>query len=232
LLRFEVHELHLESMGRYFLPLPKLSTAQLEFLAQHLRQRGFSVSPGTRLHARRGSNRISIDRVGLAWSSEALLDAIAPAVPGLLGLPRGPVPTNPYLEAKKVRGGFAVRLFMRMESSSIWARLRGSGKCGLTPDEGLVIQEVLRVAEGEVECVTDYPTEGCSPFQVGRRAYYDSRVPIDQFVANLRTVSSVSPKNCYLPRRSTLMVHTASKISDSLPAELGEWCFLFAPKNL
>jgi hypothetical protein len=231
LLRFEVHEVYLETMGRYLLPLPKLSGAQLEFLARHLGKHGFSVGAGPRISARRGQSRISIDRVGLAWSSEELLDAVAPAVPGLLKLSREATPTNPYFEAKKTKDGFAVRLVTRMESSSLWVGLRGSGQCGLTPDEGLVIRELLRDTEGEVECVADYPTEGCSPLRVGRHPYYESRVPIGEFVANLRTVSSPPRKNCYLPKQSTLHLRTESRSLGGLPEDLGEWCFLM-PKRL
>jgi hypothetical protein len=232
LLRFEVRELYLEGMGRYFLPLPKLSAAQLEFLAGHLRERGFSVIAGTRIHARKGPSRISIDGVGLAWSSEGLLDAIAPAVPELLRFAKEPASTNPYLDAKEVRGGFAVRLVTRMESSSLWASLRGSGQCGLTPDEGLVVRELLRDVDGELECVTDYPTEGCSAFHIGRRVYFRSTVSTAEFAANLRTLPSVSQKSCYLPKQSVLMIRTGSQALGRSSKGLGEWCFLDLSENL
>ena len=47
MLRFALHQLHVPSLGRYFLPLPKLTDAQLELLSAHLEARGFSVRSGS-----------------------------------------------------------------------------------------------------------------------------------------------------------------------------------------
>ena len=87
MLRFRPEQVHVPSLDRYFLPLPKLTDAQLAVLVAHLDDRGFEVKvngPGRRV-ASRGGQRVSIDgRLGLAASRLDLLDALAPAVPAIL----------------------------------------------------------------------------------------------------------------------------------------------------
>ena len=46
MLRFRLHPVHVPSLGRHFLPLPKLADAHLAILSSHLEARGFSVRLG------------------------------------------------------------------------------------------------------------------------------------------------------------------------------------------
>jgi hypothetical protein len=48
MLRFRLHQVHVPSLGRYFLPLPKLADSQLVGLSSHLEARGFSVRRGSK----------------------------------------------------------------------------------------------------------------------------------------------------------------------------------------
>jgi len=234
LLKYEVHEMHVEGMDRYYLPLPKLTLGQLQAFEERLASSGFSVRrEGDLLKAEDTSYRITISRSGLASSGCEMLDAISPAIPGLSRFPREPVAANPYFTAKKMQGGFEVQFFPRMEGLRIWTALRKEGKCGLTPDEKAAISQVLLGTDQPIECGTDYPTEGCSLLQTGRKQYYHSSVPSSEFASRLRTVSNSYTKNCYLPRSSVVKVKTKSLPTFHLGEALGEWCYLeFAPKSL
>jgi hypothetical protein len=234
LLKFELRQVRLEHLDRYYLPLPKMTSAQMRLLDGRLASEGFSTrTDGERLTGNGASGRITVAPYGLAWSSGELLDVLAPAVPDLLHFPREPATSNPYFAAKKVRGGFEIQFFPRMEGLRIWNELRREGECGLTPDEGEVVSRVLAGVDHPLECVTDYPTDGCSMLQVGRRQYYRSLVSAGEFVARLRTVSNAFSRNCYLPRSSVMRV--ASRTPPAFPEseELGEWCFVgLGPKSL
>ena len=234
MLKYEVHQVHLEGMNRYYLPLPKLTSQQLRAFEERLGSRGFSVKrEGELLKAQDSSCRMLIARSGLAWSGCEMLDALSPAAPGLSHFPREPVAANPYFMAKKMRGGFEVQFFPRMEGLRIWTALRREGKCGLTPDEKAAISKVLLGVDQPLDCVTDYPTEGCSLLQTGRKQYYFSSVSSGEFVSRLRTVSSTYSRNCYLPRSSVIKVKAKSLPTFDIGEELGEWCYLeIAPKSL
>jgi hypothetical protein len=231
---FVLRQLRLESPDRYYLPLPKLTLEQMELLAERLAAVGYSVSAqGERLTAVDGSSRIAILRAGLAWSSKDMLDALAPSVPSILASPREAATRNPYFAPKRIRGGFEIQFFPRMEGLRLWTALRRSGDCGLTPDEKAVVQKVLEGATQNIECVTDYPTDGCSVLQAGRRQYYRSLVPASEFLFRLRTTEDSLSTNCYLPRSSVLRVKTRSLPPLPKPEELDQWCFVeFSPKSL
>lgn len=234
MLKYEVHEMHVEGMDRYYLPLPKLTLRQLQAFEERLASSGFSVRrEGDFLKAEDTSCRLTISRSGLAWSGCEMLDAVSPAIPGLLRFPREPVAANPYFTAKKMQGGFEVQFFPRMEGLRIWSALRSTGESGLTPDEKAVVSQVLAGADQPIECVTDYPTQGCSVLRMGRTQYYHSSVPASEFVSRLRSLSTSYPKNCYLPRSSVIRVTSKFLPPVSIGKELGEWCYLdIAPKSL
>ncbi|MGD0637493.1 MAG: hypothetical protein ABSA72_05595 [Nitrososphaerales archaeon] len=234
MLKYEVHQVHLEETGRYYLPLPKLTSLQLVALEERLAGKGFSVErERDLLRAEGGSCRLTVSRSGLAWSEDEVLDALSPAIPLLLRHSREPVKTNPYFASKKMRGGFEVQFFPRMEGLRIWSALRSSGASGLTPDERDVVSQLLAGADQPIECVTDYPAEGCSVLRMGRTQYYRASVPASEFVSRLRTLSTSFPKNCYLPRSSVIRVTSKSLPQVSIGRELGEWCYLeIAPKSL
>ena len=232
MLRFELHQLYLANLGRYYLPLPKMTSGQLQILADRLAGSGYSVkieTEGEKLRAENGSSAITVARSGLAWSGGEMLDALAPAIPSLLFSPREPTATNPYFAAKELPGGLEVQFFTRMEGLRLWTELRRAAGCGLTPDEKSAVSSVLLDADQEVECVTDYPTDGCSLFQVGKNQYYRSRVPVHEFLDRLRTTLTSFSKNCYLPRTSILKVRSLA--APSVDDDLREWCYLTLPPS-
>ena len=232
-LNYEVRQLHLEDKGMYYLPLPKLTAEQFQFIGSDLRRRGFSVAVGEKLRAQIDGNRLSITREGLAWSRVDLMDAVVPSVARALDFPKTLSKETPYFAAKKGRRGYEVQFFPRLEGLGRWSSLRRQGECGLTPDEALVLGSLLRDSSDQIECITDYPTEGCSPMQAGRHQYYSSRVPAMEFVSNLRTISKRSPRNSYLPRNSILRTKRPAALDPSLSEALGQWCYLkLAPQNL
>jgi hypothetical protein len=233
-LRFTLHQIHLESPDGFYLPLPKLTREQMRTLEDRLLSNGYAVkTDGERLRAESGSGNLTIVRSGLARSAGEMLDALAPALPELLLCPREPTSVNPYFVAKNLHGWFEVQLFPRMEGLRLWTALRRAGECGLTPDEKAVVSQVLHDVDQPLECVTDYPTEGCSVLQVNKKQYFRSLVPADEFVSRLRTISSTFSRNCYLPRSSIIRVKATSLPSRSVGDELGEWCYLrFTSKSL
>lgn len=234
MLRFTLHQIHLEGPEGFYLPLPKLTGEQMRTLEVRLLSNGYSVKTDAgKLRAEGGSGKITIVRSGLARSAGEMLDALAPAIPELLLLPREPTSVNPYFVVKKFHRGFEVQFFPRMEGLRLWTALRQAGECGLTPDEKTVVSQVLHDVDQPLECVTDYPTEGCSVLQLEKEQYFRSLVPAEEFVSRLRTISSSSAKNCFLPRSSIIRVNTETLPSNLMGDELGEWCYLRSiPKSL
>jgi len=240
LLRYSLRQIYLQSLGRYYLPLPKLSVAQMSFLSGNLEERGFRVQRDQRvLRAKAPSITLAIDPEGLARSSGDLMDAIAPAIPELLAF----TPENRespqdgravYMRAKKVRGrSFELQLFTRMESLRTWTEMRREGVCALAPDEKEQIVSFLASSQGSVECITDYVCETSSPLQFGRRQYYRSTVPVEEFRTSLRTLTESSSRNSYLPRESVLRVEMKGRPElPGLTDSLGEWCYIrWTPKT-
>jgi hypothetical protein len=233
-LRFALHQLHIQSLGRYYLPLPKLTEAQLKQLSAHLEARGFSVRPGSgsgRRVAVRGHERIAIDgTLGLAGSGADLLDALAPAVPGILASPRGDTGgAARYYSLKRTGAAAVLQFFPRLESLRVWTYLRREGTCGLTPDEAAVLRHLLGKASGssQIRCVTATPKMGSRPLQVGRRVYYESDLPVREFLASLRTIDSGERGSAsYLPRGSVLEVPGVRVDTSPAVEEVGEWCYL------
>ena len=238
MLRFQLQQLYVPSLGRYFLPLPKLSDAQLTLLCAHLERRGFGVKPRRRPKGRvaeKGGQHIAIDgALGLATSSSDLLDALAPALPTLLALGsrevgRAGADAAPlYFSLKRSGASFELQLFPRLESLRTWSCLRRDGLCGLTPDEAAVLKHLLGRASGSshVECVTARPRQGSRALQEGRRLYYRSELPVAEFLDSLRTIDSDGADSAsYLPRDSVLSL-PGVRVGTRMPrAELGEWCF-------
>jgi hypothetical protein len=121
-----------------------------------------------------------------------------------------------------------------MEGLRTWTELRKDGLCGLTPDEKSVIASLLGAAEGNVECMTDFISDSSIPMRLGRRPFYRSSIPVDEFISTLMTVSQKSRRNSFLPRGSILRVTMKEKPdAQTVLGELGEWCYLEYPsKNL
>jgi hypothetical protein len=238
LLRFKLHQLHVPSLGRYFLPLPKLTDPQLRFLSSHLEGRGFSVRPGSgprRRVARKGAQRIAIDgALGLAASGDDVLDALAPAIPPLLAFGRQePGGRNAhqaasYFSLKRSGASAELQLFPRLESFRTWSGLRRDGLCGLTPDEAAVLKHILGEVPGSSQlwCVTAKPRPGSGAIQEGRRLYYRSTMPVAEFLDSLRTIDSEGAESAsYLPRDSIISLPPVRIDTRIMPTEIGEWCF-------
>lgn len=214
----------------YYLPIPKLSSAQFDFIAEDLGARGYSVTIGERIIARLRENKFVISPAGLAWSGSELLDAVVPSVAHVLGFSKQPSSVNPYFAAKRNGGSVEIQFFPRLEGLGRWSSLRRQDESGLTPDEALVLGRLLGQTKAELECVTDYPVEGCRPMQVGRHLYYHSRISSTEFLSNLRTITKKGGRSCYLPRTSVLKLKSIPATdSTTLSEELGEWCFLEIP---
>lgn len=240
MLRFRLRQLHLETTGRYLLPLPKLGAARLAGLSSHLEEKGFEVrAGGRRLVALKAGRRISVDgRLGLATSQEDMLDAIAPAVPAMLASARESRQeedvSSLYFSLKRSRGSTELQFFPRMESSRTWTCLRKEGLCGLTPDEEVALRRGLGSAPPSwlVDCVTDNPREGSTPLQVGRRLYYRSSLPVTEFLSSLKTIDSdgKAPVS-YVPRNSVFRMPEVRSRPRVLSPELGEWCLVTAEQK-
>jgi hypothetical protein len=240
MLPFRLHQLHVPSLGRYFLPLPKLTGPQLTILVAHLEARGFNVRIGggpSKRVALRGTQRISIDgELGLASSASDMLDAAAPAIPEILAAARAGSGSKTrqdmadrYLSLKRSGTSTELQLFPRLESLRTWTCLRRDGLCGLAPDEAAMLRHVLGRASSasRVECVTATPRRGSRRLQVGRNLYFESAVPVSEFLSSLRTIDSGQADSAsYLPRDSVLALPVV-RLDTSLAAdELGEWCRL------
>ena len=231
-LRYVVQQIRLESMNRYYLPLPKLNHSQLRFLKENLEGRGFTCrAEGHFLRASDGPATLTIDSAGLASSAGELLDALAPTIPALLSFPKeasGGPSTPPYFIVKRVKADLhEIQVFPRMEGLRTWSELRRMGLCGLTPDEKAVVSSLLSDTRGTIECVTDYVSESSSPMMLGKRQFYRSEIPIREFVSNLGTMDRPHSRRCYLPRKSVIRVNATRDLdARSALAGLGEWCFL------
>jgi len=189
-----------------------------------------------KLVALKGAQRISVDgRLGLASSSADLLDAIAPAIPGILNMARkGRNKTAKELAGLyfSVRGSGSSRelqLFPRLEVLMTWTCLRRDGLSGLAPDEEAVLKRLLGRASGDsrVKCITSKPKDGSKRVQFGRHLYYESSVPTPEFLSSLRTIETENSDSAsYLPRDSLLAVPGVQLDIHLTSDELGEWCLL------
>ena len=230
MLRFELFQLYLPSSGRFFLPLPKLTTVQTEFLAEHLEERGFEIRRLGRKKrtATKGTRRIAIDgSAGVAKSNVDLWDPLGPAIPRLLKLPRERPSSSTrslYFELKRSEWSAEIQFFPRLESLGNWTGLREAGLCGLTPDAALVIRRLLEDAgDAEVDCVSAIPRHGSIPSQIGRSHFYRSKLPATEFLSSLRDMVFNPTGDAYLPRASVVKLDQVRPRFDA--DELGQWCY-------
>jgi hypothetical protein len=226
MLRYSLHQIFLEELDKYYLPLPRLSPAQLNFIAKNLRMKGFRVDLGALIRAKSGSHLISINSSGLAFSNKDLIDTLAPVIPSLLSMQKARVTYNPYFVIKRNREHAQIQLFTRIESLRIWRELRRIDESALTPDEHYVISALLKNYTGKINGITDYPCEEYRIVQIGRRVYYDCMMDAREYVSNLRLIEKKGNKNSYLPRSSVLTLENFKLEDTNISEELGEWCYL------
>ena len=230
MLEFRVHQL--EVGGKHYLPLPKLNTRQIKLLGDRLAQTGFSVNYGDLLTARSKAGRVSVSRSGICWSSLDPSDAILPAVPQILSIPKEDVSLEAlrrmYLRTPSYGNAGTVHLLLRLESTPVWEKLRALDGCGLTPDEHFVISFLLEGSIGGCGMLTDFPVTNPRPRIYGRRRYFDSELDPQEAASTLRRVGERGERNSYVRRDGTIILGshlTATRVDwMRLFAELGEWC--------
>ncbi len=229
MLAFKVHQLQLS--GRHFLLLPKLNPAQVDLLTRRLASKGYTVRVSGEITARSKAGNVHISPNGLCWSTSDPADAVLPAIPSLLSVPK-PAITSDELLAKYFRiarrgRSAVVRLSTRVESLSLWDELRASGECGLAPDEHHVITALIGWG-GPCKLLTDFPTPSAAVRVRGRKQYYESTLGSGEARETLRTTGQRAARNSYVPRDGTLGFRLfnpplKSKVIDMLLG-LGEWC--------
>ena len=229
MLRFSLRQVELKALGRFCVPLPKLTAAQGRFLARHMEERGLGVRARNRPASKRGGQRVTLEPAGLAWSDGDLLDAIGPAIPELLSFPKEESRVNPYFAVKRSPTSSHAQLFPRMEAGRTWSALRADGACGLTPDEGSMIRQLLRGVGGETQCVSGRPREGSSRTQVGKAQYFQSTLPVAELASSLRIMELNPAGDAYLPKSATLRFETGMLSAPPMDGGLGEWCYLVSP---
>ncbi len=232
MLRYKVHQLYLDGLKQYHLPLPKLTSEQVLIVANHLKNDGLKLtkSPDGALRASLGERRLTIHPSGLAWSNLDLLDILAPCVPNLLQAGKAKAQSNPFYLAKKGDGAFQVQLFPRMEARRTWRELRRIGGCALTPDEQHIIRMLLEGSGGKVGAITDFPTEDSRRMRVGRKNYFRSFIEVGDFAESLCALGETKSRNSFLPINALLILDDFAPPSRErlreASEELGEWCFL------
>jgi hypothetical protein len=232
LLPFKAH--HLLVGNRHILPLPKLSSPQLQFLVGEIEKRGFVVrQEAGSVTATSQGPAVHLEQAGYCWSSKDPSDLILPLVPELLSFPKERVTamefSQMYFSAFLADGVPSVKARPRLEAASNWAKLRAIGDCGLTPDERLAASSLVGSADLVGPLVTDFPTDESSSMFIGRRMYFQSVVPGPEAGTALREVGEMKRRNCYVPRDGvfrnfgpSLMMECSSEVA----SEAGEWCFL------
>jgi len=228
---FRVHELAI--VGRHYILLPKLNDAQMEAFAKRLTENGFLVSLSNVISAKSAKGVIHIDPRGFCWSLFDPRDEILPVVPNILKVPKERKPLREligsYFMVAKSKAQTVVKVFTRIESSTLWKALRVSGECGLTPDEHVAVSFLFKKAKGECRLLTDYPTYGSILRIYGRRRYYESKLKPPEVGSTLRPVGRKAFRNSYVPRAGTLTFESFDLPSKEelahLFQDLGEWCY-------
>ena len=235
MLPFKAH--HLLIGRRHMLPLPKLNSQQLGFLAAEVEKRGFAVRrKGGSFAATSGGSTVHVEQAGYCWSSKDPSDVLLPLIPGLLAFPRERVPTHVfsqmYFSVFLEDGVPSVKVHPRLEAASNWTRLRAAGGCGLTPDEHLATAALVGAAKLTGPLVTDFPTEEASPMLIGRRLYFRSVMSGPEAADALRGLGERKPRNCYVPRDGIFRdvePSFARKCASEVAQDAAEWCF-FEPE--
>ena len=229
MLSFKVHQLQLG--GRYYLLLPKLNSLQMEILAKRFAVIG-AVQRAAALRVNSKEGRIWVSETGLCWSSFDPSDAVLPAIPALLSCPKEEASMetvrSKYFRASRSKEGTTFHFLPRLESSSRWRELRSTGGCALAPDEHAVVSFLLKRGGGNCKMVTDFLVDGSTPFVLGKKRYFDSRLSPDEAASTLRIVGERGQRNSYIPGDGKIGPSQSSGPDPydwfGLFADLGEWC--------
>ncbi len=230
MLRFKLDQIRLEE--RFYILLPKLNSSQVDILRRRLVEVGYRVSVGDVLRAEKGRSTITISQVGLCWSNDDLIDAIAPVLPEVIASEKEKTSVeelqSKYFRIKLTGEGTLLRFSPRMESSTIWESLRSTGQCGLSPDEHTLTRFVLSQTAGDCVVLTDYPTESSVVRRIGRKQYYESNIRASEVAGDLRSCEGRGVRNAYLPKNALLRFTSPLDFTPEKAAkifsELGDWC--------
>lgn len=208
----------------------------MEVLDNRLTKGGFHVNRSNVISATSAKGVIHVDPRGFCWSVFDPRDEILPVIPNLLETPKEGKPLHElmssYFMLAKSKANTLMKVFTRVESSTLWKALRASGECGLTPDEHAVVSFLIKKASGTIRLLTDYPTDESTLRVYGRMRYHESEIRPSDAVSTLRSVGRKAVRNSYLSRNGTLMFESLDLPSNEefaqLFNELGDW-FYFLP---
>ena len=233
LLEFKLRNFQIGS--RYFLILPKLNEKQLDVIRRRLLKNSFEVVLTTsRLKAEKKGASLQVDKAGFCWASADPFDAIAPAIPEILAVPKKKVKLkvlkDAYFRTLNLETPTEVIVLARLESSPMWRHLRAHGLCALSPDEKEVTQFLLGHALGGAMFLTDFPNQTSRSHMIGGRQFYDTAIDASELEHTLKTIGDAKFRNSYLPERGILRFEAfTSPTSEELRRlfdGLGEWCYL------
>jgi len=224
-----VHQLQVG--GKHYLLLPKLNSQQVEILARRFSEIG-TVQTNVALVVKSREGTIMVSEEGLCWSSFDPSDVVLPAVPALLSCPKEEASVETikrkYFRASRSKEGTTFHVLPRLESSSLWRKLRALDQCALAPDEHAVVTFLLKRIRGDCEMITDFPVEGSTPLVIGRKRYFDSKINPEMAVSTLRVVEERGQRNSYLRRDGRIGPSPVSAPGRhdwlGLFSDLGEWC--------
>ena len=233
MLRFKAHQVQV-GRRRYIL-LPKLNSGQLLKFADRLTRVGYRMTRSGSLKARSGRDFIHVYPEGVCWSTVDPSDAVLPVISEILESPKEQMELAALktMYLRLVRSGRAVAAGMsaRIESYSIWDRLRAADGCALAPDEHAVASFLMSNCEA-CDLLTDFFAEGSLARWCGRKRYYASILDGAQAAATLRVVGTRATRNSYVHRDGHLRLRGFATPSREawleLFGELGDWCS-FAP---
>jgi hypothetical protein len=228
MLRFAVYRFRLGE--RFYVLLPKLNEAQLAAFGRRFEAKGYALQRSASLVAKNETQTIHLDPSGFSWSSTDPSDAVLPAIPEILAMPKKRVPieelASRYFLVRKAGRSIWARMSTRVESSGLWRNLRAEGSAALTPDEKAVALFLIGASSG-CELVTDFPTTSGKPRMIGKKQYYNSFLSPSEG-STLRVVGQRGSKNAYLPEHSVLRFQSFKvpqrRAFVELFESLGEWC--------
>ena len=214
-----------------FILLPKLNTPQIRMMNSRLECLGFEIRIGDSMVARKPGQTLRLSPSGFCRSNFDPFDAVVPLIPDLLSSPKVRITEVEILGMYFRRSdsqGQSVRLSPRMERGGLWWELRSRGLSGLTPDEALVYSRVLAVASGTCTFLTDFPTRHSKMTLIGKRVFYKTELPVEQFAGMIGTMPGRVGRNVYLPENGMMNFTHQRDLSPADRSEiisnLGEWC--------
>lgn len=234
LLRFKVHEFHLNRT--HYLLLPKLNRIQMQKIASRLGMLGRVMWSSGLLSARLKQGTVHVDPTGLCWSLIDPSDVMLPIIPDVLSCPKAVVSPgwfrSRYFRTRSHSETTELAMLLRMESGSLWRCLRAGGYCALAPDEHMVATLLMRDCADNCKVLTDYPNASASVKVLGRRMYFQTDIVIHEAVSTLRSAGMKASRNSYLPSDATIRFGRAPQFNrrewSDLSDDLGEWCFFSA----